>query len=680
MLVRDAQVDGEDVAAVVALAKGAKSTVGFLPDSAFRDRAQRGTLLLAMAQDRIVGYVLHDLPRDEIKIVQLVVDPEHQGEGVARMLVDEVGARHPERRGILLSCRNDYAAHSLWPSLGFAPMGERVGRSLDGKPLTQWWKSFGHADLLSILDEADERPSAVLDSCVFFDVVADDPPAAAEQLRSDWLGDHVRIAISSEVKVEISRGKDRARRDRQYAAAHALPMVDPPEHRWRAVCDAIRQHQPTAGILDESDLRQVARAIASGAAWLITTDTGLRSRYEEVSELAGNVRIVSPSEFLRVVDELARGESYRPVDLAGTDVVIREADAESIEGLATCFVNHADGETIRALRDRIRALASTPLSTRLRIIEVDGVPRALVAMRVADSALEAPILRVTGGRAAGVLARHLLAFLRNEAENDGLEVARITDSLVSRPVREQMRAEGFVVTQSGGVAAVIRGLGTMADLAAALEHLPVGAAERSSLKALLNPSDATASASHVEAWFSPFRVLGSGIPTFVVPIRAAWAAPLFDVDLSNAQLFARDWQLGLRRDLAYYRSPRNGGGIAAPGRILWYVAGSEREYGVRSIRAVSSLSEVVCRPVAQLWHRFQRLGVYELADIEKAATNGRAMAIRFSNTELLKYPVPLDDYRFIATGDSKSSAVVLQSPRLVDEHVFAEILSRGRGQ
>ena len=278
------------------------------------------------------------------------------------------------------------------------------------------------------------------------------------------------------------------------------------------------------------------------------------------------------------------------------------------------------------------------------------------------------------------LARHLLAFLRNESEEGDHEVVRITDAHMSQTVREQLTAEGFVAVGPGAIAAVLRGAGTMSDLAATVSGLRLTDEERNGLEPLLDHAGSVASASRAEAWFSPYRVLGSAIPTFVVPIRAAWAAPLFDVDLANAQLFPRDWELGLRRELAYYRSPRNGGAIEAPGRILWYVAGSQQEYGVRSIRTVSSLSEVVSRPVDQLWHRFRRLGVYELSDITHAAANGRAMALRFSNTELLEHPVSLDDYREIATGDRGSSSVVLQSPQRVSERVFVKILSQGRRQ
>ena len=202
--------------------------------------------------------------------------------------------------------------------------------------------------------------------------------------------------------------------------------------------------------------------------------------------------------------------------------------------------------------------------------------------------------------------------------------------------------------------------------------------ERDELRRLFDPFGSPGRAARAETQFSPFRVLGSQLPTFVVPIRAAWAAPLFDVHLADAQLFPRDWELGLRRELVYYRSPRNSGGIQAPARILWYVSGPQHEYGVRSIRAVSSLNEVVVQPVDHLWHRYQRLGVYQRSNIEEAASNGRAMALKFSNTQLFETPVGLDDYREILIGDRKSSSAVLQCPQRVDEHVFVQIVERGR--
>lgn len=181
---------------VLSLAKHARGMVGFLTDAAFAQRADQGTLLVAVLDNEVAGYVLYDLPRDEIRIMHLVVAPLRRGLGLARKLVDHVADDHAERRGIFLHCRNDFDADTLWPKLDFEPRGERPGRSFDGKPLTRWYRSFGQPDLFTYLHESDTRPVATMDACVFFDLVAQRPKPVAQQLRADWLGEHVRLAVT----------------------------------------------------------------------------------------------------------------------------------------------------------------------------------------------------------------------------------------------------------------------------------------------------------------------------------------------------------------------------------------------------------------------------------------------------------------------------------------------------
>jgi ribosomal protein S18 acetylase RimI-like enzyme len=95
------------------LAKKARATVGFLTNAAFAQRADQGTLLAAVLDDEVAGYVLYDLPRDEIRITHLVVGRAHERRGLARALVDRVAQDHAERRGIFLHCRNDFPADAL---------------------------------------------------------------------------------------------------------------------------------------------------------------------------------------------------------------------------------------------------------------------------------------------------------------------------------------------------------------------------------------------------------------------------------------------------------------------------------------------------------------------------------------------------------------------------------------
>lgn len=659
---------------VLELAKGARKTVGFLPDSAFADRARQGTLLAFVDGERVAGYVLYDLPRDEIRIVQLVVAPGTRGRGLARGLIDAVVAAHPDRRGVLLHCRNDFPAHRVWPKLDFIPVGERPGRSFDGKPLTRWFRSFGQPDLFTLLDEADSRPLAILDACVFFDLVAARSKPVARQLRADWIGEHVRLGVVDHVLIEIAKGTDAAERQRQRQAAEPFRLAQSPTSGWRPVYERLVAALPDAPAKDEDDLTHLAQSIAAQASWLVTTDSVFIRRYGATSADLGGPRLLAPAAFLREVDEQARGDRYQPVDLADTKVTRREVDARSLSVLADTFVNHARGEKIRELRGATYLAAARPMAAHLELIEVDGDPRGLVGWELIDGSLNVTLLRVTTGRGETTIGRHLLGLLREQALASGVEAILVVDPFPSGAVQRSFRDEGFASAPDHVIAHVLRGSGTHAELLERATALgsPVANAEMLGD----NQDDLPLRAAAAERWFAPYRVVGAGISNFVVPIRSSWAAALFDVGLSEGQLFSREWALGLRRELVYYRSPANSRGLGAPARILWYTSGTGPGGG--TIRAVSHLIEVAVDEYERLFHRFARLGAYRLGDVKRAADKrGRSMALRFSHTALLEHPVPLDAYRRIVSGDPKSKRVVLQSPQLIDEHAFVRILELG---
>ncbi len=670
-LQRPSEVD-ENFREILALGRSARQTVGFLPDSAFAERARQGTLLAYVDDQKVGGYVLYDLPRDEIRVVHLVVAPQYRGNGVARQLIDAVADEHPDRRGMLLHCRNDFPAHDVWGKLDFVPLGERPGKSFDGKPLTRWFRPFGQLDLFTLLEEQDTRQTAIIDSCVFFDLVAVRPKPPAQHLRADWLGEHVRLAVTDQLMIEIKDGTDPAERKRQRLAAEPFRLPSVPPKTWRPIYRELLDTHPDAPRGDRDDLRHVAHSIASQATWLITSDRTFINRYGKTAASLGGLGLLLPVEFVREIDEQARGERYRPVDLVGTAVTRREVDARSLQRLAEVFVQHAESETIRGLRSTIEHAAGRPDSTRLELIEVDGIPRGLICCEGLDGVLLVSLLRATAGRGETTIGRHLLGLLRDAALASGAEVVRVVDPTPSASVKRSFRDEGFASGPAGVVAHILTGSGTLRELQAKAEILGSPAAGDGFFGA--QASNTTVAAAAAERWFAPYRVVGSEIPTFIVPIKHAWATELFDAGLSEGQLFSREWDLGLRRELVYYRNPANARGLKAPARLLWYVSGAGRP-GAGTIRAASHLTGVTVERYERLFHRFQPLGAYDLEDVKRCADGkGRAMALRFSQTELLRRPVGLDHLRQLLAGDRKSRRVVLQSPLPISEHVFVSIL------
>jgi hypothetical protein len=482
--------------------------------------------------------------------------------------------------------------------------------------------------------------------------------------------------VTGHLSNEIHRGSDPVERRRQASAQEQFRLTARSGAAWRAVFDRLLEAHPDAPAKDHDDLTHAAQSIVSSATWLITGDRAFRKRYGVTVAALGGLRLISPAAFLREIDELARGDRYRPVDLAGTNVTRREVGAALVTDLADVFVNHAAGEPLRAVRGTTELAASRAPDVRLEVIEVDHEPRGLVAWEMTDDALEVRLLRATTGIGETTIGRHLLGLLRDEAIANGRETIRVTDAYPSATVSRSFRDEGFATTGEGTIVAhPLAGMGSLADLRARARTLgsPLADSDLFSTR----PGDAAQRAGELERWFAPVRILGAGIPSFFVPIRHGWATDLVDVGLAEEQILPRPWGLGLRRELVYYRSPRNPKSLPTPARLIWYVSGRARGAGM--IRAVSHLTDVAVDEHERLFHRFRALGVYDARDVNRVADakSGLAMALRFSSTVRLRRPVSLDQYRELLTGDPKSSNVMLQSVHTVDEHTFVQLLAMG---
>jgi predicted nucleic acid-binding protein len=515
-----------------------------------------------------------------------------------------------------------------------------------------------------------------MDACVFFDLVARRRKPITQQLRADWLGEHVRLAVTGHLSNEIHRGEDPAERRRQAAASEQFRLTSQPAAVWRAIFEQLLEAQPDAPPKDHDDLIHAAQSIANGATWLITGDRAFARRYGATAAALGGLRLISPAAFLREIDELARGDRYRPVDLAGTQVKRREVSATALPDLADAFVNHPAGERLRSLRAATELAAARAPDVRLEVIEVDGVPRGLVAWELSTDALDVLLLRATTGIGETTIGRHLLGLLRDEATACGRETIRVLDDRPSATVTRSFRDEGFAVGPDGNVVAhALTGVSTLADvhIRARLLRSPLADSDLFADHAI----ELRQRAAQLERWFSPVRIVNAGIPAFFVPIRHGWATDLVDVGLADDQLLSRPWGLGLRRELVYYRSPRNPVSLPSPARLLWYVSG--KGPGAGTIRAVSHLVEVAVDDKERLFHRFRALGVYDAHDVNRVADprSGRVMALRFSSTVRFRRPVSLDDYREFATGDPKSRRVILQSIHPVSEHVFVRLIEIG---
>jgi ribosomal protein S18 acetylase RimI-like enzyme len=643
---------------VIELGNGpAKRTLGFLPNQGFLDRARRGTLLAAVANSELLGYVLYDLPGYVVKIVHLCVANKARRRGVARKLIDEVAERHSDRQRIVLSCRYDYEATAVWEALEFRPQGSRPGRSKDGHMLTIWVRDFDHPTLFDEFE--DERQAVALDHNVFLDLHmdAEKRPEGAESryLLDDWIGEYVELCVTDEVFHEIHDHADAIQRAAEQHWASSYRNLSKSQGQWSELASKVATLVPKAGAADH---RHVARAAAGGARYLVSRDRELL-RGSDAIEAALGIRILPPEGLIVRLDQQRADSAYRPSALLGTELRQLSPPDDLHDVLFTSLLNNSEGERRSDLGARLRPMLADPTHHDVQVVQTtDNKVVAGFARRVSDRELEVPFLRVAPATpGANVVARQLLFAQRKRAADLDLDCVRITDPHLTGDVREALKLEHFDPVESGWICRVKIGV--------------LNATEAGNAGTL-----ARASAIEFEDKYWPAKITGAEIDTYVVPIKVAFAESLLNPGLAEQSLLPRQLGLGLSREHVYYRHTLNSRGIGPGARILWYVTGGTPVHARGSIRAVSQVADVVVGRPRSLHARFERFGVYSLEQVSSLADrNGQVMALRFVNTEVLERPMTLDDLEalWVEIGER---FLAPQSPTIIGEHMFYLIYQR----
>ena len=556
--------DDERVSQVLALWRTQRQWLGFLPTEGFLERAAKGTLIAAVAGTKVVGYVLYDLPRDRVKLIHLCIDDQHRGRGIARQLVDDVSTRHQDRRGIELRCRRDYPANAAWPDLGFVARQEAPGRSEAGHPLTHWFRDHGHPDLFTLEPGADpdEPLAAALDHNIVIDLVSERYEGAESlHLEDPWLSEYVTLCITDEVDQEIDKCEDPAQRQRMRPGITRFRRLTAPFNAevdaWNDFEAVIEDAAPKA---DPADHRHLARAAAGGASFFVTRDGELNDAAPRILDSIG-VQVMRPEELITYIDRMRAEERYEPSAIHATSFEIARA-ADHDAAFVPTFLNYGEGERKAGLESTLRAALASPADHEALVVRagggglLGGVVRA-----IDDEAVRVQAMRVRGAdRLSYAVARQLAFLQREKAATARIPVVEVSDPHPSQPVRYALAEEGYAWDGGTWRCHVDAEMRRLEDIDIDIDGDLDGLSEM-----------ARAAAVEHERW--PVRVIGSGVPTFVIPIRPQWAEQLFDSNLAAGTLFGRDTGLGLSREHVYYRRPRNSGGIAPPARLLWYVSG-----------------------------------------------------------------------------------------------------------
>jgi hypothetical protein len=130
-------------------------------------------------------------------------------------------------------------------------------------------------------------------------------------------------------------------------------------------------------VSDESDMRQIAKAIASGLQFFITKDKKLLNKAEQVEDRFG-IRIINPSDFMIHQDTLIREAEYQPARLAGSRIQKKRVSLDQSHDLENLF-QYQKGEKKSDLRRKLHQYLADPYTYEVDIISVDELASPKIA-------------------------------------------------------------------------------------------------------------------------------------------------------------------------------------------------------------------------------------------------------------------------------------------------------------
>jgi predicted nucleic acid-binding protein/GNAT superfamily N-acetyltransferase len=648
---------------VVALGDLFKRYLGLYPAGAVLEAIRDERVIGAFRGTELLGYALFDLPRSDIRLVHLCIAEGSRRLGIARMLVDEIQERHPDRDGIRRKCRRDYEAHRIWPKLGFQAQSLPSGRGKQKADMTAWWRGFGGVDLFGAALEDEERVLAVLDTNVVLDIILERNPTTAQYLGAPGLDDEVVFCLTRSVKNELADVSDsRHRRTVMERLAQFQELTGE-----LVVCDeltnelvaSIPQRELERDPSLKNDARVVAECIVAGASVLLTNDDNAGKILRSIANVHG-LEILHPSQLVVVIDELKGVRRDAPDRIQNTAFVVSQAAAgvdRELDHMVSSHLGETKADFVRIFRSK--ATWDVRLVHTADSLLADG----LVVSRAHQDVLDVELFRVRKSPLGPTLLKQLLFQLRQQALKGGLARIVISDP---KPGGGEVASQILV----GEGARLIEGKWTIevVDAQVGLDEIARGGLGAWMFEPWMQtaPKDPGEFA-RLERELWPLKIRGSALQCYVIPIRQSYASELLGYD---APLLDRADTLGISRRHVYYKSPNFH--PTAPGRILWYVSG--KAGGV--IVAASQLLSTHLASPRTLHSRFRKYGVWALRDIEECARQGSAVALRFGDTEVFRHQLKRSEADEITMRYGNKLGTI-PTVRRISDGAFHEIYSIG---
>lgn len=645
------------------------ATLGFLPRGAFDEFAREGRILVTYSGPILDGYLAYRVAGHDAVIVHLCVRAALRRSGVASVLLEALFRQTSSLNSVRLSCREDYAANSLWPRHGFICDAEKPGRGSDGARLYQWYRRQAGdvPPLIAVIHERQRegRHLVAVDANVFFDFDSDQPRAdESKALLADWLVPDVLVVVTAELKNEITRQEDQTMRERARLTMASFQILEgAPDAVAKCLRDIHTVLPPPESPSDESDRRQLAHAAAENASFFVTRDRDLLNHSDAIKALLGVV-VLRPADLVIHLHEWGSKEQYAPARLVGTIVKRRRPKSENE---IAPFQRFGQAESKADWLSLSRRVLADPVRYDTYLFEPpDAPPKVLVSLdTAAESVLGIEVLRGLSHPLTTTLLRRVLSEVLVQAQVDGQTLVVCKDAgdpLVAAALSDL----GFTESTSGYFKGSLREVVPVDDVQVTIEGLTQDGYR------LPIPNDAIA----LERHYWPLKVVGTDVPTFIVPILPHWAAQLFDTRLAEAALFGAKTEIALALENVYYSASKID--IPAGARILWYVSGKGADQ-VSQIRACSICQETVAGTASSLFRQFARLGIYRWADLVRAASGDLSKelrAYRFALTERFTRPVPWARFQQVLN-DHLGHGNPCAGPFQVPEGVFQDLYTEG---
>ena len=579
--------------AVDELMKQNSQTLGFLPREALQNYLEKNNVIGAMSDDELVGYLLFGANKNYFRITHLCVVEEYRGQGVARLLVNELSESVSTQKAIKLNCRRDYPVNNLWPKLGFVAVDEKRSRAREERFLTRWHLTLAPEEQLQLFQArtSDDTLDVVIDAQIFFDFYEpdNDKTKPSKTLLSDFLVDSLSLWITDELLNEINRQDNQERRENSRNRVHNFHRVEHDLYVVEAFCELLRGLLPCSKPREESDVRQLANAAASSVNTFVTRDRALLQKSNEIGELTG-LEVINPVKLIMQMYELAEKQTYAPDRIAGLNLRWERLKSDDLVSFPYSYFLE-QGERKGKFRERLERLLSEPDCFNCELLKAND---RIIAIRVLtndiNKVLASPLARVAHSADRWLYGRFMIADTISKAVEKNLEMVRFEVSSLAPSLIPDLLELGFIKRNDSFVRFCFSRCQRREEVLSAIAKLYPECT--SCCQAMSN--------FELEQCCSPLCITPGTQEYFLIPIRPGYAISLIDTDESGYDLFGGNPDVLLLWNNVYYRSATLHRMLKPPGRILWYVSKDKQQ-----IIAVSRLDEVAIDTPKELLRKFK---------------------------------------------------------------------------